>query len=795
MYLKKYYVILLIICWNVTTIVAQSREKITIIGNVVDRESKLPIEFATVYIADKATNQAITGTTTLQDGSFELHTQQRDFYIEISFIGFKKKRIDTYTLNETTINLASIALEADLESLDEITIQAEKSQTEFKLDKRVFNVGKDLSTAGASAIEVLNNVPSVDVSIEGAISLRGNTGVQILINGKPSVMTSGNSNALGTITADIIEKVEVITNPSAKYDAEGTSGIINIVLKKNEKKGLNGSVTLNTGIPNNHSIGLSLNKRTEKFNLFSQFGVGTRTFPTDFRRTTINRAATVPTILNRTGSSEKNEQFYNIVLGTDYHINDLNVITLSGHYAYEIEDENSDALFQFTDINNTLISANNRNEETEATNPKWQYELQYKKEFKDNKEHSLLLSAVGSFFGKDQTSIFKDTRISGNVEDAEQQVATDFKEAEYTFQLDYVHPFSKKHTLETGAKYEINDISNDYQLQDLVNGDLITNIDLTNVFSYDQKVLGGYATYGYEADKFGIKGGIRVEHTDLITTLENTNEENSQDYIDFFPSAHTSYKFTDGFSLQLGYSRRIYRPRLWNLNPFTSVRDNFNVSTGNPNLQPEYTNAFELTSLHKINKISLNWGVYHRSTTDVVERVVQIDNGISISSPQNIGENNSTGVELNAKYQPIPWMTLTTDANWSYFKRDGTFQGTSFDFDSNQWSARGTAKIKLPWSIDVQTSARYRSQIKEVQEVIASNFSMDLGIRKKILKGRGVLNLSIRDVFSSRRFSSENNQPDFFISNYQKRGTFAVLGFSYGFGKGEAMEFSGQKQF
>jgi len=215
-----------------------------------------------------------------------------------------------------------------------VLISAEKSTTEFKLDKRVFNVGKDLSSTGASALEVLNNVPSVDVNIEGEVSLRGSTGVQILINGKPSILSDDASNALGTITADMIEKVEVITNPSAKYEAEGTAGIINIILKKNEKKGLNGSLSLNTGTPDNHSIGISLNQRTEKFNLFTQLGTGYRELPRYNKNTNIDKINN--TELNSEGTEFRNEHFYNFVLGSDYYINPLNTITLSGSFAYEV---------------------------------------------------------------------------------------------------------------------------------------------------------------------------------------------------------------------------------------------------------------------------------------------------------------------------------------------------------------------------------------------------------------------------------------------------------------------------
>ena len=255
-------------------------QTVTITGKVIE-VGGIPVEFATVLVANPADQKPITGTTTVEDGSFVLETEATDFYIEVSFIGYRKKTIENPTIVDGKIDLGTVTLTEDSQQLDEVVVEGEVSQTVFKLDKRVFNVGADLSSTGASALEVLNNVPSVNVSIEGAVSLRGSQGVQMLINGKPSAIANEQGNALGTLTADMIDRIEVITNPSAKYDAEGTSGIINIVLKKEEKKGLNGAVTLNTGVPNNHSLGLSLNKRTEKFNLFSQLGLGRRTFPSD----------------------------------------------------------------------------------------------------------------------------------------------------------------------------------------------------------------------------------------------------------------------------------------------------------------------------------------------------------------------------------------------------------------------------------------------------------------------------------------------------------------------------------
>ena len=787
----QYFSILILFTLFFQALSAQT-PRTTVSGKVVESESQQPVEFATVMIGDKETQKALTGTTTSLDGTFKVTTPSPNFFVEISFIGFLPQRIEDFEIVDGKVDLGTVVLSTNAELLGEVLVQAEKSRVEFKLDKRVFHVGKDLSNTGASALEVLNNVPSVNVNIEGEISLRGSTGVQILINGKPSVLADEDGGALGSITAEMIEKIEVITNPSAKYDAEGTSGIINIVIKKEDRKGINGSISLNTGVPHNHSIGLSMNRRTEKFNLFSQFGVGYRELPRDGEN--INTDLEENTTVYSSGTNYRNEEFYNVILGTDYHINRYNVLTLSGHFAYEIEDQPSLTNFSSVDETGSLVSEWYRTETTEATNPKWQYELQYKKDFKDHKEHDLLFSALGKFFGKDQSSEFDNVATLGLVSLPSQQTRTKFKEATYTFNLDYTRPIKEKWTIETGAQYVLTDVSNDYEVTDFVSGEWVQDPGLTNVFEYDQKVLGVYATGAYEDDKWGIKLGMRVENTDLNTLLINTGEPNPQNYTNPFPSAHASYKFTDYISLQAGYSRRVRRPRLWDLNPFFNIRNNFTIRTGNPDLLPEFTDSYELTSIYTFAKVSLNAGVYYRYTTDVIERVSTFEDNVNTFRPENIGTTKATGIEFNAKYSTNDWLSFNGDVNYNHFKREGTFDDTVFDFNADQWTSKLTAKFKLPAQIDLEVTGQYESKEQTVQGEQADQLYANMGVRKKISKGKAVVNFSIRDIFASRVRESETIQPDFYIYSRSLRGRFVTFGFSYGFGKGEAMEYSGKRR-
>ncbi|MGB0404312.1 MAG: TonB-dependent receptor domain-containing protein [Salibacteraceae bacterium] len=763
-----------------------------ITGVVLDDQSNSPVPYATIAVISKTTQKPLAGTTTSEKGEFSLSTTESNFYVEVSFLGYQKLKLDSLIGKNGKINLREIKLKQNTQNLEAFTVEEKRSTIEFKLDRRVFTVGDDITNQGLGALDVLNNVPSVNVDIEGNISLRGNSGVQILIDGKPSVLSDDGSNALGSITSDMIDRIEVITNPSAQYAAEGSSGIINIVLKKDEKKGFNGSGSVNLGYPSNNSVGISLNRRTEKFNLFTQMGVGYRSLPRYNEAVNYDKLTGTSTITD--GIEYRNERFYNITLGTDYYLNKYNVITLSGRYAFEDEEQPSETEIRQFDSQKELITSYQRTETTTAENPKYQYDLQYAKEFKNNKEHTLQLSTLGKFFGKTQRSEFENELIDGVVTDPNQKTATEFFQRDFIFKADYSNPLTKKITIAAGGLYEINNVGNDYSVENQVGNEFVPDPDLTNNFEFNQKVLGLYATGAYEGKKWGTKIGLRVENTDLATLLTTTNQSNNQNYTNFFPSLHTSYKINKMMSFQGGYSRRIYRPRLWDLNPFFNIRNQYNIRRGNPQLEAEYADSYEITGIFIRKKYSLNASVYHLYTTNVIERVSIFEDNANITQPENIGNRNKTGVELNGKYAPNKWFTLSGDINFGYFIRTGDYQGQNFDFSGDQWSSKLTTKFKLPKKIDLEIKGEFQSRVKTVQGEQSGFALMDIGIRKKFGEGKTVVSLGVRDVFASRIRESYASESNFYSYNYSKRGRFFVLGVSYSFGKGEAMTYTGGRR-
>ncbi len=784
------FVLLVISCFGFT----QSKPDVLIQGEVVDSKSDQPLEFCSLLLMKLPDSTVIAGTTTDVEGRFELEFPDGGNTLVLKFIGYQDKIIREFPeVSNGVINLGRVTLDLDEDVIDGLNIRAEKSETVFKLDKRVFNVGKDLSNSGASAIEVLNNVPSVDVTLEGLIRLRGNSGVQILINGKPSVMASNSTNALGSITADMIDRVEVITNPSAKYDAAGTVGIINIVLRNETKKGLNGSLTLNTGYPNNHSLGLSANYRSERFNLFSQIGLGTRRFVSI--DSTINRNKTgAGSEFITNGESEKNENFANIRLGSDFYINSYNTLTLSGHFAYELENQYADLRYLQTGQNQNVLSRFNRTETTTAINPKYQYDLNYQKKFKSSKERLLNFSAEGSYFGKDKNSEFDNTLIEGANLGNDQETSIFFANVNHTFQLDYTHPIKEKWTAEAGSKYEINRNSNDSKITNIVNGVETVDTQFTNVFNYEQDVLAFYTTLAYEGEKFGVMTGVRYEQTFSASYVKD-DRLGEWNYGNFFPSAHMSYKLTKTLSSQLGYSRRIDRPFLFELSPYFSFRDNYNLSVGNPELQPEFSNVFELTTIKTWDKVSGSFTAYYSVTTDVVEEVITVIDTLTIESPANVGSSSNTGIEVNTKIDISPKISMSVDGNLVYFNRTGSYNDQNFDFSNYRWNLRSNWKFKLPKDFEVQLTANYQSKEQGVFQDELDYFFMNAGIRKKIAKGKFIVNLSSRDIFNSRIHRSITDRPEYYVYSRGQRGRYTVLGLSYNFGKGEAMEFSGHKMF
>ena len=332
-------------------------------------------------------------------------------------------------------------------------------------------------------------------------------------------------------------------------------------------------------------------------------------------------------------------------------------------------------------------------------------------------------------------------------------------------------------------------MSNDFEVQDQLDGLFVTNQGLTNVFDFRQKVFGLYGTGSFESDKWGIKLGLRREQTNIKTNLLNSNLSNNKDFADLFPTFHSSFKLIKKLSLQAGYSRRIYRPSLWQLNPFINIRNNFNIRKGNPNLKPEYSDSYELAAIYNISGLSINCSLYKLNTTDKITYVTTLQNNISETAPENLGTTNANGIEINGKLNVGKKIVITSDFNLNRFNRRGVWGKQNFNFNGNSWSSELRSKIKFPKDLDLELTLNYLSDFRTVDGERGPSRNLNFGIRKKIVDGRGVINLIVRDIFATRVRESRAIRSNFIVDNWSTSGTFFSLGFSYGFGKGEAMEY------
>ncbi|REG88019.1 TonB-dependent receptor domain-containing protein [Winogradskyella sediminis] len=781
----------LFLIFSLTFSFAQKDVKIE--GTVIEQDTNIPLEYATVVVKSNTDNNIVTGGITDAKGKFKVEVPEGTYVISVEYISYKTKTFPAQNITKDT-NLGTISLALDVDTLDEVMVVAEQTTVEIKLDKKVYNIGKDLTTAGGTVSDALNNVPSVAVDVEGAISLRGNENVRILINGKPSAMAGfGDSNILSQLPAEAIERVEVITSPSARYDAEGTAGILNIILRQKETLGFNGSVSLTAGHPDNIGLSANLNYRTEKFNLFSNFGWRYFDAPRNsFNDVTYFDREEDGTIvepdyrrIRETQEVERLNRNYNANLGMEYFLSESSSITGSIFYRLgsdaDLSLNNSERFIDGVIVEETL----RREKETQDDNS-YQIALNYEKRFGDDSDHKLTVDfqfeddTQEGFTNLNEDYIFINTN---NPTDFQiEQEFTDEDNKEYLFQADYVLPLGENSRFEAGFRSNLENEVTDYRLiqEDTLTGFLEVNDTLTNKFDYDENVNAIYTQYGTKLGKFSFLLGLRLEHTQLKGKIDSrlTDEELVEafgfpietdfdnNYLGLFPTVNLIYNLSGDESdseesITLGYNRRINRPRGWFINPFPSRSSRTNVFQGNPNIEPAFSSAFDLGYLKRWDDFTLTTSVYYQHETDSFERVEentgqQTTDGIDIirTIPINLSSNKRTGAELGVLYNPAKWLRLNSSVNVFQFETDGEFNGVDYSTKNTSWFARFSSKVTLPGQIDWQTNARYRGAQQDAQSDTDGILSIDLAFSKELLENNLTVSLSVRDLLNSRKRQS-----------------------------------------
>jgi outer membrane receptor protein involved in Fe transport len=747
---------------------SQNSQKIgTIQGKVVSTTNET-LPFASVILKD-SNQKLVEGVVTDENGGFIFTKIAIGSYnLEVQYIGFTSNtRSISISKTNRKVNLNSIQLKEDATTLNEVVVQGETSEVTMKLGKKVFNVGKDLSSQNGSATDVLGNVPSVNVSPTGAVSLRGNTNVQIMINGRRSALTQ--SQALEQISADVIESVEVITNPSAKYDASGSSGIINIILKKNRKAGMNGQVRLVSGIPDDFRALGNINYKANKFNFFTNFGLRYTDYEGTYIKQQTNTVNGVTTFLNQDEDENRHDDGTLYYLGTDYSFNDKNTITVA---YYRNETKDTDATYLNYDFSNadvqteSLFTTGNSKEERDYNQIEANYTKLFEKKGKRftmdfqydfwNSEKKWKLQTDETFPTTNAISTIQ-TRGTGETNDL-------------AFQTDYKTPLSKTANLEIGAKFESRDITNYFLAQELVNGAFETIDNIDNTLDYKEKITSGYVQFNHKKKKFSYQLGLRLESTDVTINASDVGLNSDRKYTDLFPSATFSYEFKENVNGQLSYSKRIGRPSLWFLNPFYELKDFTARFTGNPALKPTYTDAFEFSFIYSIDKLRLSPSVYYSNSKDVIQFETTKDtNGVFIQSPINLDSEKRYGFELSSSYSPLKWLRFSSDFNAYSYKQSGIIDGANANFSDTTWFVNFTTNIKLNASTRMQTRLYYQGERSNVQITTQPITNLNFGISKNILKNKGSIIFNASNILNTRTDKQEITGTSFKINQERSR--------------------------
>ena len=765
---------------------AQWASAVTVKGRVVDKSNGAPMEYATVRASALPDSTFVAGVITDPSGHFTLELNKGRYVLEVQYMGFiplyKNVTIDG---TKTTVEVGRLSLEPDARMLNEVNVVAEQSTYEMTLDKRVFNVGKDVGNTAGNAIEVLENIPAVSVDVEGNVSLRGDDGVRILIDGKESGLSGmSTQDALRTLQGDMIERVEVITNPSVRYDAEGSAGIINIILKKDKRQGFNGAVNVRGGYPWQYGASLTANYRLKRWNLFASYGFNNRsnigggvnqTKRFDiFDHDTIMGGTLFPagdTVFNQLTDQTTERRMrrlgHNVRVGADYYITDNDI--LSAAFVYRYGRLETHPVVKYYDEYPQLgtSSYDERAEDYVEYEPMYEVTLDYDKKFV--REGRSLKANVRFFTNAENASsditetMYPNKDMESALWTIYQKTSNDQRMRNLQASIDYVHPFLTKAQWEIGGKYtnrNINSLSEVTEKDSL--GVYNPLSDYCYDYEYSEQVAALYTSLGNDWGRWSGQIGVRAEMTNIMTNLKGYAHDGTDSinggkpYFDFFPSAHLNYSVNEYNQFQVSYTRRIRRPGFWQMSPFRSFNDNRNIRMGNPALKPTYMDSYELGYIHFWDKASFNFTAYYRHGTNMIRNYTYEDDGVFYSMPINFGKADDFGVEAVAQGQMTKWWNLNGNVNFFRSYTRGYIEEQYYETESWMLFGRMVSKFKISNWFDLQLTAHVMGPHKEPLGMRDGNWWMDLAVSKEILHGNGTITFNVRDLFNSRSMGGES---------------------------------------
>ena len=771
------------------TVLGETKGTGKITGIIVEKGNDNPVEYASIQLLKILDHSPVEGTTSDPKGNFSIaNVAFGEYSLAISFMGFEKLELPNIRLtkDQSTINLGKILLEASTFTVDEVTVQGKRSTYQQTIDKKVFSVGSDLTSNSGSVSDLMQNVPSLQVDMEGNVSLRGSENVQILINGKPSALMGANrAEVLQQLPANSVERIEIITNPSAKYKPDGTSGIINLILKKDRKDGFNGTFTGNTGNKDRYNSSLAVNYHSGNINLFGSYGIRLDRrdrYSKDNRQKTDTLTGEKSNIFQITDSYARPTSHI-AQTGIEWQINDRNSVEASVNYTHMKFIRKENTLTKNTDNNQLLTSNYNRNRYDDEYHQEVEMATKYTRKIGDDQELSIDYTHNSSKEQEDNK--FTNQYLVPAKPDSKDNTLIGQANYENLLRVNYLHPLSGKDAeLELGYELEADQSDLNYKVENLIGSTWTPDNNRSNRFLFDETVHAFYATDKQTFGKFGVMAGLRAEQSLVTSHLVTLDSLVNNNYFSIYPTLHTSFSFNDASQWQLNYSKRINRPEGDDMNPFPEYRDIYNISAGNPKLKPEQIHSIETGFLYHKGANTYSATLYYRYAYNKMTEITRfVNDSVLLTTKENLTSSSSTGIEGIINRSLGKFGNVNLNFNGYLNKLDASNLGYSASKTAFSWNTALNTNFTITKLLMVQVNMRYASTVLTPQGERQPTFIVNTGARYDVFKRKASLMLTVSDLFDSFRNRTIINTPELHQEIESRRAPrLLYLGFTYHFG-------------
>ncbi len=786
--------IVLILLNAIGGILAFGQSQGEINGKITKANNNKPVKFVNVLLQKaNGKHKRVQGTTTNAKGRFQLKNLEYGSYeIICSYVGYQTRMVEDLKLSaeDPVLNLDTLTLKSNAQNLDQVAIQEERDFINQTAKGITVNPSKNITQTGGSAIDILRNTPTVNVTFDEAIKMRGTEAgaTQVLINGRESAL----SDNVAQIPASGIETIEVIQNPGAKYQAEGKGGVINIILKKQTQKGTNGKIDFSAGSRDQYNAGLQLNHGTDNFNFFLNFN---RRHDVDIERESSRRDVynQDTTISRRVDGSDKEYETSNTIRGgVEYFWNYFNKVGIDVVYENESERGTSRTVntLEQTQPEKELFRKREITDNINKNGYTYEPTIYYQRKFPESGKKLKATFKYAYEFQNDVTTTEKlPLATNGNNPNQNRQRQTDNRQLSI-FRVDYTDPIFDSGKLETGIRGQFRQFDNDYNFfkYNKNSTEWVNQRSISNNFLYQEQVYAGYLEGSYEYNQWKAIAGLRAEQTIIHTKVKDTDNKNDNQYLNFFPSARLQYQINEERSFNLSYSRRIDRPSGWRLNPFPDLSDSSSIFVGNPNINPEYINAFELTYADKWQGIDINATAFYRQREGVIDYLTVIKDGLPYIRPQNLASGETLGFETTFTTWITPFWRL--NVNGAIFQsrirgKIGNFEGVEnagkkISNENTTYRAKLNTSLKLPLNFRLQLTGNFDGPEVEALEEEKARYFMNVGLQKSLFDGDGSIGVNVRDVLDTRRMKEIGENENFSeVRTRQRLAQTFMVSFSY----------------